>query len=263
MVVLRAADFDVFSFIPPRALTDPLPKTTTAIFEVTYEGFTPEAEAAFQAAVDVWSVLVSSPVVIKIKATWEPLGLGVLGSAGAPFVYANFPGAPETEVWYTDALADSLSGSNLGFGNAADILASFNSNNADCYFGTDGETPSGQYDLMSVVLHEIGHGLGFAGSATVQFSQGSWGMDGRPIAYDQLTVDGNGDNIIDTRVYPNPSVELGDTLQGLFLFWAGPRAVSVNEGEQPHLYAPPNWQDGSSYSHLSEEDNPRVTRTHS
>jgi hypothetical protein len=256
MVVLREGDYDARSYVAPRRLTGPRTKLTTAIFEVEYEGFTPEAEAAFQAAVDVWSTLIASPVVIKIKATWEPLGPRVLGSAGAPFVYMGFSGAPDPEAWYPSPLADSLHGSNLGLGVAADILASFNSNNEDWYFGTDGETPNGSWDLMSVVMHEIAHGLGFAGSATVDFSQGSWGLDGFPIAYDQFTEDDDGNLITDTSTYPNPSQELGDILQGFFVFWGGPRAVSVNEGDRPHLYAPPNWQDGSSYSHLAEEDYP-------
>ncbi len=256
-IVLRAIDYDARSFIPPKPRTgSPQKSTVSATFEVEYEGFSPEAQAAFQAAVDVWSTLVASPVTIKIKATWEPLGIGVLGSAGAPFVWRSFEGALDPDAWYPDPLADSLHGSNLGIGNAADIVASFNSNNNSWYLGTDGNTPNGNYDLMSVVLHEIGHGLGFAGSAAVTFSQGSWGFDGFPMAYDQFTEDGDGNLITDTRTYGNPSVELGDALQGLFVFWGGSRAVSVNEGERPHLYAPTDWQAGSSYSHLSEEDYP-------
>ncbi|MCK7534680.1 MAG: hypothetical protein MZV63_28610 [Marinilabiliales bacterium] len=31
------------------------------------------------------------------------------------------------------------------------------------YFGTDGNTPELLYDFVTVVLHEIGHGLGFTG----------------------------------------------------------------------------------------------------
>ena len=253
-VVLRAGDYDAASFVATRPITDTAQKSTTAIFEVEYVDFTPEAQAAFQAAVDVWSTRIASSVVIKIKATWEPLGIGVLGSAGAPFIWRGFTGSPDPNVWYPDPLADSLHGSNLGIGNAADILASFNSRNDSWYFGTDGETPTGKYDLMTVVLHEIAHGLGFAGSAAVLFSKGSWGFEGFPMTYDQFTEDGDGELITDTRTYPNPSVELGDALQGLYVFWGGPRTVSVNEGERPQLYAPPSWEAGSSYSHLSEEE---------
>ena len=49
-----------------------------------------------------------------------------------------------------------------------DIITSFNSHAAvDWYFGTDGNTPSRRRDFVSVVLHEIGHGLGFISFATV------------------------------------------------------------------------------------------------
>ena len=42
-------------------------------FIVTYNGFTPEAQAAFQAAVDVWVSQVQSPVPIRVTANWTVL----------------------------------------------------------------------------------------------------------------------------------------------------------------------------------------------
>ena len=174
LVVQRAGDYDARSFVPTRPITGTSRKSTTAIFEVEYIGFTPEARTAFQAAVDVWSTRIASGVVIKIKANWTPLGPLELGKAGAPFIYANFTGAPEPDVWYPDPLADALYGSDIGLGDGADILAFMNSSSDDWYFGTDGETPNAKYDLMTVALKQIGHALGFSGSATVEYSPRAW-----------------------------------------------------------------------------------------
>ena len=40
------------------------------------------------------------------------------------------------------------------------------------YYGTDANPPAGQYDLVTVAAHEIGHGLNFSGSAG--YSGGNW-----------------------------------------------------------------------------------------
>jgi hypothetical protein len=70
------------------------PSANTATFIVTYNGFTPQAQAAFQAAVDVWASQISSTVPIRITANWIALPPGVLGSAGAVDLVRDFPGAP-------------------------------------------------------------------------------------------------------------------------------------------------------------------------
>jgi hypothetical protein len=130
----------------------------------------------------------------------------------------------------------------------------FNSDFDDWYFGVDGETPAGQYDFVSVVLHELGHGLGFSGSATVDGNLGSWGLgSGFPFIYDVFVENGAGEQLIDTTIFPNPSEELADQLQGGDLYFAGPAATMANDGEPPELYAPDPWLQGSSYSHLDED----------
>ena len=68
-------------------------RTKTATFEVTYIGFTTEAQAAFQFAVDIWETQITSTVPIRVTAVWQPLTEGVLGSAIWGNLYANFPEA--------------------------------------------------------------------------------------------------------------------------------------------------------------------------
>jgi hypothetical protein len=67
--------------------------TSCANIQVTYNGFTPEAEVAFQAAVDIWESSLSSDVTIVVNANWVALGDGVLGSAGPAGVFRFFDNA--------------------------------------------------------------------------------------------------------------------------------------------------------------------------
>jgi PA domain len=127
----------------------------------------------FQFAADRWGEILDSSVEIVIRATFDPLECdataATLGSAGAFGIFANFPGAPLTGVWFSGALADKLAGQDLDPGNP-DIVARFNSrlngdltclNGATWYYGFDNKKGANQSDLLPVLLHEFGHGLGF------------------------------------------------------------------------------------------------------
>jgi hypothetical protein len=226
----------------------------TATFIITYNGFSPQAQAAFQAAVNIWSTKISSSVPIRINATWENLGSGILGSAGATWLFHDFSGAPRSNTYYPVALANKLAGIDLD--PDSDIEASFNSTFSSWYYGTDGNTPPGKWDLMTVVMHEIGHGLGFSGSATVSGGNGYWGNSGMPSVYDHFIVNGASQAILNTGLFANPSVALGNQLTSNNLFFNGPYAVAA-AGGPPKLYAPASWQQGSSYSHLDETTYPK------
>ena len=132
---------------PPLALQS-LHAEATATFVVNYTGFTPQAQAAFQAAVDMWANLITSPVPIVVNAQFAALSPSVLGSAAATYVVKDFPGAPQSQTWYPAAVANARAGSDL-FVTESDIRASFSSAVPNWYFGTDGNTPSGQFDFMT------------------------------------------------------------------------------------------------------------------
>jgi hypothetical protein len=127
---------------------------------------------AFQFAANIWGALLDSPVNIEIRAFFNPLTCtatsAVLGSAGAISVERDFPGALLPGTWYPQALANRLQGVDGGPGNP-DIQAQFNSNlngNPAClggtgwYLGFD-DNKGTNIDLVTVLLHEFGHGLGF------------------------------------------------------------------------------------------------------
>ncbi|MGH7681406.1 MAG: PA domain-containing protein, partial [Candidatus Eiseniibacteriota bacterium] len=124
----------------------------------------------FQTAAKIWGTLLQSPIEIRVNAQFNAQTCtatsGVLGSAAPISLDRNFLNAPFTNTWYHEALANKLSGTDLS-GND-DIQAQFNSSvgGATCltvgwYYGIDGNEGT-QIELLPVVLHELGHGLGFS-----------------------------------------------------------------------------------------------------
>jgi hypothetical protein len=138
---------------------------------------------AFQLAANIWSARLDSNVPIRIRAQFTPLGAGVLGSAGPVSVVRDFPNAPLAATWYHVALANKLAGVDLLPAND-DINANF-STNFNFYLGLDnnhGALP----DLVTVLLHEFAHGLGFS-----QFANLTTGalFSGFPDAYNSKLLD--------------------------------------------------------------------------
>ena len=131
---------------------------------------------AFQTAADIWGLLLDSGVEIRMQASFTPLSCdstsAVLGSAAPIQVVSDFTGARVANTWYVTALANKMAGRDLIPGdpktNADDIRANFNSSlgNSDClggtgwYYGLD-NNHGNSIDLVAVLLHEFGHGLGF------------------------------------------------------------------------------------------------------
>lgn len=119
---------------------------------------------AFQEAARIWGGTLDSNVTIRIQAAFNPLGPGILGSAGAISAsrdfagVGQFPGAEFPDTWYGAALANKRAGVDLEPG-TNDINAQFSSN-FNFYLGLNnkhGPLP----DLVTVLLHEFGHGLNF------------------------------------------------------------------------------------------------------
>lgn len=256
-----------------RSATNPDSRTvvtqgSSATFVVTYTGFEayPMAQAAYESAVAIWADHLSSTVPISVTAEFAPLGTNVLGSAG-PFLVRNFPGAPQTNVWYPYAMADAIAGVD-NIPGAADLRSRFSSNFSNWYFGTDGNPPINQYDFRSVVLHELGHGLGFSGSgrwddgATAGrcdgvSGNGCWGYNGStfggsPTVFDLHVEAGNRTPLLNPDVYPNPSPAIGSLLLSENVWAYGTRIDALPMTQRGQLYAPATWASGSSYSHWDE-----------
>ena len=127
---------------------------------------------AFQfAATNIWGATLTSGTTITVRASWSntmacAVDSAVLGSAGATSLQRNFANAPFANTWYGGALANKLAGSDVTIG--AEISAQFNLRigttgclpNSPWYLGLD-NNHGNRVDLVSVLIHELGHGLGF------------------------------------------------------------------------------------------------------
>jgi len=151
---------------------------------------------AFQAAANKWGATLTSATPIRVLATWEALtctsSSAVLGSAGATEVFRDFAGAPQAGAWFGKAQTGKLTGADPDAGNA-DIRARFNINlgsptclaGSPFYLGLDANHGSA-VDLVTVLTHEFGHGLGFQ-----TYTNGSTGaqLDNTPSIWDFFLKD--------------------------------------------------------------------------
>jgi len=151
---------------------------------------------AFQFAANIWGATLNSTTPITVRATWEALTCtsttAVLGSAGATTIWRDFSGVPFPGTWYSAALANALTGVDLQAG-SQEITARFNVNlgNTGCldgihfYLGFD-TNHGNDTDLVTVLIHEFSHGLGFQTFTTA--STGAWNT-GFPSIFDRFLFD--------------------------------------------------------------------------
>ncbi|HEV7700378.1 MAG TPA: Calx-beta domain-containing protein, partial [Pyrinomonadaceae bacterium] len=227
----------------------------------------------FNFAGAIWAANVDSTVPIIVRAQFDPLtpcssSGGLLGQAGSPSFRANFGGAEFTDTWYPVALANKLAGTDLN-GTNPEINATFNSSiDTGClgtgrtfYYGLDNLSPGSRVNLLVVLLHELGHGMGFAtitdGSTGVQ-AQGLPDIFSRHI-YDRST-NKFWNQMTDTERQTS-------ALNNGNLLWDGANvdlaSVFLTLGRDTsngrvQLYAPAAYESGSSVSHWDKPATPNL-----
>ncbi len=221
---------------------------------------------AFQAAANIWGAALESNITIRVQAQFNPMGgssnSAILGSAGPQTFVRDFPGAPLTGTWYPVALANALTGSDNN-GTTHEIVANFNSDvdsstvlgNTNWYYGLDGNSGS-NIDLITVVLHELGHGLGF--THLISLSTGAF-SGGFPDIYSRNLVYNNTGNNVQNLTSLSNSGRVTAITSGTKLLWNGVNAISEASGKtgglgvggRPQLYAPNPVKSGSSVAHFN------------
>jgi cysteine-rich repeat protein len=224
---------------------------------------------AFQFAADIWGSRLAGSVEIRVGAEFNPLPCdavaAILGSAGPNSVIRDFINAPTAQTWFVQALANSLLGVDADPGED-DIGAEFNSRigssgclaGSDWYFGLDGNPPPEQLDFVTIVLHELGHGLGFLELMNLKTGAKFLGLDDAFMRFLENPEMG--------KLYPEMlDPERAEASTAGNLQWAGIGVTSDGEwlvqgkdkqSGQVELYAPPQLEFGASVAHFSEELEP-------
>jgi hypothetical protein len=204
---------------------------------------------AFQYAASLWGATLTSNVPIRVGASFVPLTCtatgAVLGSAGAYEIFSDFPNAPKANTWYPGALAAKLANADQSDPANPHIVARFNSRLGlfpDClpgapfYLGLDNNFGTG-IDLVTVLLHELGHGLGFQ---TFTDDETGAEIQGIPSIWDYFLLDNRNNKL---WVNMTDAERVASAISGDGLSWNGPNVTAA----VPQVLAPmPNMAIGGS-----------------
>ncbi len=254
-VVCHFSEANSFTeILPENFIKNNIRLVATSNIEVTYVDFPANAKIAFEQAVLLWEKYLISSQTIRIKAAWSALTTSTLAVSGATRIYKNFTNAPYSNVWYPAPLAEALSGKDLNSGDY-DINVTLNSS-TNWYYGTDAKAQVGKYDLITVTMHEIAHGLGFSSSMEVVNSdtQGQYGQSGSAYVFDVFMQDSQKIKLTNTGIYGNPSSDLKKSLTSNALYFGLKNNKFANA--LPRIYAPSPFKDGVSFSHFDESTYP-------
>ncbi len=220
---------------------------------------------ALQAAAALWAQSLDSTVEIRIGANFDPQTCNAtsatLGIGGSATLHSNFVNAPRPNTWYAGALANKLAGFDLNV-SAPDIDVTFNSViGTGCalpvswYYGLDAAPPGNGIDLVTIALHEIGHGLGFAA-----FYDETTGvrLSNTDDAF-MVSLEDHSTGLLTTAM--NDTQRLNASRNTGNLHWVGADAVGgsgvLTSGRaipsgHIEMYAPNPVQPGASVSHFSD-----------
>ncbi|WP_430462667.1 tandem-95 repeat protein [Thalassolituus sp. LLYu03] len=226
--------------------------------------------AVFNKAAEILNAQFDISVTVQVNSQFNPLSCtttsATLGSAGPSLVSYVYDASISNYRAYPDALANQLQGSDVNSG--VEITAQFNSNlgNTGCltgygwYLGFD--APTGTLNsLLSVVLHELMHGMGFL---SMMGSDGSppatYGPDDVWDEYTRLLYDATQAALVTSL---NQTQRAASALNDTNLQWNGTQtnaqlsglSAGVNSG-RIQMYAPTSYESGSSVSHFDTDVTP-------
>ncbi|MGL1887428.1 MAG: T9SS type A sorting domain-containing protein [Reichenbachiella sp.] len=164
-------------------------------FNVTSIDIPESAIPAIEEAILIWDSQINTTVPIKIKLQWTDTGSSTLAKTKPSSYLKNFSHQTPAVVWYPIALAEKIAGKELN--NAQDYEIEIVINKmGNWYYGLDQLPADDQYDLLSILLHEIAHGLGFLSDAKDTGGGISFSSDDSFSCFDHLLIDQYGQRLV-------------------------------------------------------------------
>jgi len=202
---------------------------------------------ATEYALELWSEQLAGTVPIDMNVVFKAMSNGVLGAAYRMPSYWN----PETQTWYCSALGNQLAGYNV-VPSQRDIRIEMNSS-ANYNFELGANPGSGRYDCVTVMLHEVSHGLGFFplctsdGRYTYTASNGYGYYTDYPGIFDRQLFQGlTGPCLTELSQSERAALTISNNL---YAGASGSNLLAANEGTRVRIYAPTTYSSGSSTSH--------------
>jgi hypothetical protein len=243
---------------PPKEFFSRMNRKGGATITIKYTGFSETAKKAMEYAASILESVLPPETHITVLATWEKINTsGVLAQSSTTDLIPGWAiDAQVPYAFYPIALAEKISGKSFNKESEGDIVLYVNSA-VSWYLGTDGKTSTLRYDLVTVVIHEILHGLGFLDSMSAGTTTASYGVSGVPMVYDTFVENLAGARLTDTMLFKNPSANLKTALTSGWLYFNGP-LIKYYSADRARLYAPSTFDAGSSVSHLDENSTPDI-----
>lgn len=219
---------------------------------VQYFDFPEEAIPPFEFIVEVLEELFPSDIPINVGAQFsDQVGAGTLASAGSTSFFRNFDNQIEPNTWYPISLAEKIVGIELNADdNLFDIIVTINAQQDWYYDFNNPQGIGGRFDFVSIVMHEILHGLGMTSASDVTSNIGFIESQGSSFIYDIFLENSALINL--SQSFDNNSLELGSALRSGDVFF-GSNWFKINTpNDIPRIFSPMVWNQGSSISHLDE-----------
>jgi len=203
---------------------------------------------ALNEACAIWAERITSTVPIRIKIMYG----GPTGTTLAKtnqFLNSGTWYPPIGLAFYTQALENKLSNVD-GNGTEEEFIISINSGSSISFFTNINGVgiTSNQYDLLTVLLHEIGHGLGFTTMA--KYINPYYGFPSSAVS----VLDSYVENFAGTKLknVPSNTQAFNAFIFGWDAFFKGPNATAANYGLPLKLWARSTPHSTSYIGHLDE-----------